>query len=62
MDSNIFKQMDWLQHHCFHKALVFPGHSFVECVNIWDTEGLEHYPSVEKQGLRCPALAKNQNK
>lgn len=40
MDSNIFKQMDWFQHHCFHKAHVFPGHYFVEYMGIWDTDRL----------------------
>lgn len=52
--------MDWLYHHCFHKAHVFPGHYFVGIIK-WapgTLTGLEHYPTMEKKGLKDVALAK----
>lgn len=57
MDSNLFKQMDWLQHHCFHKALVFPGHSFVGYMDIWDIDRLATLSFSGKERTEVPSIS-----
>lgn len=50
MDSNLFKQLDWLPHHCIHKVLCFLA---ILLCNMWTfglMTGLEHCISTKKKG------------
>lgn len=57
MDSNVFEQMDWLEHHCFHKALCFLVVLGWNIGTFGTLTALEHSSSMEKKIQRHLEMA-----